>query len=103
MLLESCDECVTTIEDAQVRIPLQIEISENALLEEIERSLADNEMEYPLLIKPKWADGRPGCHNLGFVQSSEGLNLMLNQTQNTMKPPFIAQQVIPHDSVIFKV
>ena len=89
--------------DARVFIPRQLEVSEDASLKDVEKDLSAKKMQYPLLMKPKWADGRVGCHMLGFVQNSDGLETALNRETNLMKPPFIAQQVIPHDSVIYKV
>lgn len=89
--------------DDRVFIPRQIEVAEDALLKDIEEDLQANEMWYPLLVKPKWADGRIGCHMLGFVQNADGMEMALSPQKNSMKPPFIAQQVIPHDAVIYKV
>lgn len=84
-------------------MPNQIVITEQASMEDVQRALMENAMQFPLLMKPMWADGRVGCHMLGFVQNVEGLRIALDQERCCMKLPFIAQQLIPHDAVIYKV
>ena len=89
--------------DIHVSIPNQIQIRAEATVEDVERHLAEKDMMYPLLLKPEWADGRDGCHMLGFIRNREGLKKALNPNINAMQPPIIAQQIIPHEPVIFKV
>ena len=103
MCLDLRNGFVASVGQMRVFIPRQIEIADGTLLDDVERTLEENNMEFPLLVKPKWAAGRAGCHMLGFVRDRAGLSMALNPQMNSMCHPFIAQQVIPHDSVIYKV
>lgn len=61
------------------------------------------ELCFPLVMKQKWTDGSEGSHHLAFIRNREGLVEALDPNINTMNPPFVIQQFVEHNSILFKV
>lgn len=93
---------MTSLNDAKIYVPRQIEVVERSSICDVEQMLRESEMDYPLLLKPKWADGSHTSHYLGFVRDQKGIAEALRSEQCPIQAPFIAQQVIPHNAVVYK-
>eukprot|EP00210_Caulerpa_lentillifera_P003689 g3522.t1 len=97
------DPLFETQEDFSISAPKQIEISLDCSVQETEKKIQDSGLCFPLVVKPKWTDGSDESHLLAVVRDRAGLELALDREKNIMKPPFVAQQFVEHNSVLFKV
>ena len=58
-------------------------------------------LEYPLVCKPIVACG-PRGHQLAVVMRPEGLRELLDRHVEVLRPPFLAQEFVPHGGVVLK-
>lgn len=91
------------LDNIRVLAPKQIEIPVQWGVQELEKRMQDLELCFPLVMKQKWTDGSEGSHLLALIRNREGLMEALDPTFNTMNPPFVIQQFVEHNSILFKV
>lgn len=61
-------------------------------------------IRYPFLVKPAWADGRPGSHALAVVGSDAGLEQLIEgEPAQQISLPVLVQEYVEHGGCLFKV
>lgn len=68
------------------------------------RSVDQAQLQFPMLAKPYWTDGRQGCHGLALLQGPEGLKRLVKGTGPPgVELPVMLQPFIEHGGCLFKV
>lgn len=85
-------------------VPQHCTLREGCDLEGARREMRSHGLEYPVLAKSIWADGRPGSHALAVVVSDDGLESLIDgRHSQELAPPFLLEQYINHGTCLFKV
>lgn len=88
----------------ECRAPPYVVLDEGCGLGSAESALRAAGIRYPLVVKPVWADGRPGTHVLAAAAGKPALARLLScPRQLGVSLPAVAQQYIPHGTRLFKV
>ena len=85
-------------------VPKHCTLKEGCNLQGARQQMDQHGLEYPVLAKSIWADGRPGSHALAVVVSDDGLeSLIEGRHSRELAPPFLLEQYINHGTCLFKV
>ncbi len=85
-------------------MPTNTTLREGTSLAEAVSQLQQAGLQYPLLAKPVWADGRDGSHALAVLGTEAGLQqLVEGQGAGGFGLPVLVQQYVDHGGCLFKV
>ncbi len=88
----------------RVSVPTNTTLQEGTSLAVAQQQVAEAGLQYPMLAKPVWADGREGSHALAVIATEAGLQqLVEGRAGGDFGLPVLLQQYVPHGGCLFKV
>eukprot|EP00111_Clytia_hemisphaerica_P023508 TCONS_00069279-protein len=95
LMIDLIEHCIFKTGNRSVFLPKTLDITENITDLDLETTVIENKIQFPVVVKPHSAYFDDGSHLMSLVFNHEGLK--------DFKKPYLVQEFCDHGAVLYKV